>query len=65
LRRYLPSKRPLRPRPAQQAGAASRGGPGRRDDIKYLEGLLTMAVKSGADKLALQMRASEPGSLFA
>ena len=23
-----------------------------------------MAVKSGADKLALQMRASEPGSLF-
>jgi hypothetical protein len=36
----------------------------RRDDIKLLEGLLNAAVKNGADKLALQMRASEPGSLF-
>lgn len=36
----------------------------RRDDIKTLEAVLTMAVKNGADKLALQMRASEPGSLF-
>ena len=36
----------------------------RRDDIKALEVLFTLAVKSGADKLALQMRASEPGSLF-
>ena len=36
----------------------------RRDDIKLLELVLTQAVKSGADKLALQMRASEPGSLF-
>ena len=36
----------------------------RRDDIKLLEGVLNAAVKNGADKLALQMRASEPGSLF-
>ena len=36
----------------------------RRGDIKTLEAVLTMAVKAGADKLALQMRASEPGSLF-
>ena len=36
----------------------------RRDDIKTLEAVLTLAVKSGADKLALQMRASDPGSLF-
>ena len=36
----------------------------RRDDIKTLELVLTQAVKSGADKLALQMRATEPGSLF-
>jgi hypothetical protein len=36
----------------------------RRDDIRTLEAVLTMAVKNGADKLALQMRASDPGSLF-
>jgi hypothetical protein len=36
----------------------------RRDDIRLLEGVLNAAVKNGADKLALQMRASEPGSLF-
>lgn len=46
-------------RPAAPAAAADR-----RDDIKLLEGLLNAAVKNGADKLALQMRASEPGSLF-
>jgi len=44
------------PRPAAEAD--------RRDDIRTLEAVLTLAVKSGADKLALQMRASEPGSLF-
>lgn len=49
------------------AGAASQtpvAASDRRDDIKTLEAVLTMAVKAGADKLALQMRASEPGSLF-
>src|SRR5215207_7191668 len=48
----------------QQPAPRAAADPGRRDDIKTLEALLTMAVKSGADKLALQMRASEPGSLF-
>lgn len=46
--------------PAPRAAAEA----DRRDDIKTLEAVLTLAVKSGADKLALQMRASEPGSLF-
>jgi hypothetical protein len=36
----------------------------RRDAIRTLETVFTLAVKNGADKLALQMRASEPGSLF-
>src|SRR5437870_5870665 len=48
--------------PQQPAPAAA--SPDRRDDIKTLEAVLTIAVKSGADKLALQMRASDPGSLF-
>lgn len=48
------------PRPAAQPVAA----PDRRDTIKTLETVLTLAVKSGAARLALQMRASEPGSLF-
>ena len=43
---------------------APRGGADRRDDIKMLEAVLTIAVKNGADKLALQMQTSEPGSLF-
>jgi len=38
--------------------------PDRRETIKTLETVLTLAVKSGAAKLAQQMRASEPGSLF-
>ena len=46
-------------RPATRASSVDR-----RDDIKLLEGVLNAAVKNGADKLALQMRASEPGSLF-
>jgi hypothetical protein len=46
-------------RPATPASTTDR-----KDDIKLLEGLLNAAVKNGADKLALQMRASEPGSLF-
>jgi hypothetical protein len=50
--------------PAPQQPAAAAPSLDRRDDIKTLELVLTMAVKSGADKLALQMRASEPGSLF-
>jgi hypothetical protein len=45
------------PRPAAQL-------PDRRETIKTLETVLTLAVKSGAAKLAQQMRASEPGSLF-
>jgi hypothetical protein len=48
--------------PQQPAAAADTSE--RRDDIRTLEAVLTMAVKNGADKLALQMRASEPGSLF-
>ena len=36
----------------------------RRDDIKTLEAVLTFALKSGAEKLATQMRAIDPGSLF-
>jgi hypothetical protein len=53
--------------PAQEAAsrpATPAATVDRRDDIKLLEGLLNAAVKNGADKLALQMRASEPGSLF-
>ena len=56
---------------AQEAPGAAGAAPqtrvpasDRRGDIKTLEAVLTMAVKAGADKLALQMRASEPGSLF-
>jgi hypothetical protein len=49
----------LAPRPATPAPPADR-----RVDIKLLEGVLNAAVKNGADRLALQMRASEPGSLF-
>ena len=55
------------PAPAAQPPARAAHPPAagdRRDDIKTLEAVLTMAVKAGADKLALQMRASEPGSLF-
>jgi len=48
----------------QLAPAAAASSLDRRDDIKTLEAVLTMAVKSGADKLALQMRTTEPGSLF-
>jgi hypothetical protein len=62
-----PAAAPDAQAPAAQAPPAARaaGSPGdRRDDIKTLEAVLTFAVKSGADKLALQMRASEPGSLF-
>ena len=51
------------PSPEPQAPAAAAPGD-RRDDIKTLETVLALAVKNGADKLALQMRASEPGSLF-
>jgi hypothetical protein len=49
--------------PAPAAAQAPRAAD-RRDDIRTLEAVLTLAVKSGADKLAVQMRASEPGSLF-
>ena len=52
------------PRPEPQGPPATAAPGDRRDDIKTLEAVLTLAVKSGADKLALQMRASEPGSLF-
>ena len=48
----------------QAAAPRPAASPDRRDDIRTLETVLTMAVKSGADKLALQMRATEPGSLF-
>ena len=51
--------------PAAQAGA-DRGAPSRiaATTSGRSKRVLTLAVKSGADKLALQMRASEPGSLF-
>ncbi len=52
---------PVAPSPARGALPTASD---RRDDIKTLEAVLTMAVKAGADRLALQMRASEPGSLF-
>jgi len=53
------------PAPAAAQGPGAAAPPAdRRDDIKTLEAVLTLAVKSGADKLAVQMRASEPGSLF-
>ena len=55
-----PQEQPAPKPPATRASAEA----DRRDDIKTLEAVLTLAVKSGADKLALQMRASEPGSLF-
>lgn len=55
---------PVAPPLAQAEPAQAAAPADRRDDIKTLEAVLTMAVKNGADKLALQMRASEPGSLF-
>src|SRR3954464_15272082 len=55
---------PLEQAPPQPRPAAPDAPSERRDDIKTLEAVLTMAVKSGGDKLALQMGASEPGSLF-
>ncbi len=62
----FPLLAPVAPeQPAQpQATPAAAQAADRRDDIKTLEAVLTIAVRSGADKLALQMRASEPGSLF-
>jgi hypothetical protein len=57
---------PPRVAPAQAvpAQAAPPGAADRRDDIKMLEAVFTTAVKNGADKLALQMQSSDPGSLF-
>ena len=52
------------PQVAPQSPTATAAPGDRRDDIKTLEAVLALAVKNGADKLALQMRASEPGSLF-
>jgi len=56
-----PAQEPQAAPPAQDSTAQPVD---RRDAIKTLETVFTLAVKSGADKLALQMRASEPGSLF-
>lgn len=50
--------------PAPGPAAQTAAPPDRRDTIKTLETVLTLAVKNGAAKLAQQMRASEPGSLF-
>ena len=61
----VPEQSPAEPQAApQQPAPRAAVQDSRRDDIKTLEAVLTLAVKSGADKLALQMRASEPGSLF-
>jgi hypothetical protein len=50
----------LAPRPPARPPTPS----DRRDTIRTLETVLTLAVKNGAAKLALQMRAIDPGSLF-
>lgn len=61
----VPEENPAQEQPAARPPATRAAAEAdRRDDIKTLEAVLTLAVKSGADKLALQMRASEPGSLF-
>ena len=61
----IPEESPAETQPVAQPPAPRAAADlSRRDDIKTLEVVLTLAVKSGADKLALQMRASEPGSLF-
>ena len=61
----VPEETPAQEQPAAKPPATRAAAEAdRRDDIKTLEAVLTLAVKSGADKLALQMRASEPGSLF-
>jgi len=61
----IPEEKPAEAQPApQQRAPRAAAEADRRDDIRTLEAVLTLAVKSGADKLALQMRASEPGSLF-
>lgn len=61
----VPEETPAQEQPAGKPPATRAAAEAdRRDDIKTLEAVLTLAVKSGADKLALQMRASEPGSLF-
>ena len=49
---------------AGPAAAQPVAAPDRRDTIRTLETVLTLAVKSGAAKLAQQMRASDPGSVF-
>jgi hypothetical protein len=62
LRQEPSPEPPVAPVPQSPPATVAPGD--RRDDIKTLEAVLALAVKSGADKLALQMRASEPGSLF-
>jgi hypothetical protein len=52
------------PQAPDQAPRAAVSPADRRDDIRTLEAVLTFALKSGAEKLATQMRAIDPSSLF-
>src|SRR5689334_14958534 len=47
-----------------QATVDAQGVSARRDDLKIIEGVLTNAVRNGADNLGRQMQISEPGSLI-
>ena len=47
-----------------QAAPDARPANVHRDDLKMIEGVLTNAVRNGADSLGRQMQISEPGSLI-
>jgi hypothetical protein len=47
-----------------QATVDAQAANARRDDLKMIEGVLTNAVKNGADSLGRQMQITEPGSLI-
>jgi hypothetical protein len=51
---------PPPPAPPRDPAAAA----ARRDDLKMIEGVLTNAVKNGADNLGRQMQINQPGSLI-
>lgn len=46
------------------AQAPAAAAPNSRDDIKMMEGVLTNAVRNGAETLARQMQFNEPGSII-
>ena len=45
-------------------GQTAQPAASRRDDLRMMEGVLTTAVKNGADSLGRQMQFNEPGSLI-